>query len=225
MAQTVAELIDTMILQYGRGEDADISSWLRGINWVKGQLCGRGFKRLIKVQNITLTPGKYKYISGESDGLPSDFNMIDQLWYRVGNSEFNKVPIAEGELAEIINDTISQYYPLKYHITADNDLYLGDGIPSASDIVEIYYYYKPVDYTATSTEVPIFANLYGDDVYLYGMDYIQAQITEHYERMAQMKRMFDAEMANIYHQEGKKAPPVIRSYPRYTTDYYRDFDR
>jgi len=201
---TVEELVAFVATKTQR-LDKD-STILAGINWAKDDLCASKHKLLFKRSDITLVPGQVKYTQG-GDGLPSDFNMIDDILYVYSSTLKYSLPNIPYQAIE--ENTINRGFPTGYDIQGTNDLYVGDPPAGTAHTIQVYYYHRPGDYSDDST-TPVFVSEYGNDAYIYGAEFYLWQSVEEYQRAQYAQQLYHKERGQIFSQGQSKGTPVTR---------------
>jgi len=202
---TIAEILAYVRTKNHRTDKDDVI--MRGINWVKNDLCSQRTRKLFKRGTMTLVPGQTIYTQGV-DGLPSDFQMIDKILFQYTTTHLYE--LKESDYIPIEGERVTSGYPSLYHITSDNDIYIGYPKPANANTVRLYYYYKVSDYVSTDTTTPVFAGFYGDELYIWGAEFYLWDDLEMYERSNRALELYESEKAKAHSQEESKAPPFIR---------------
>jgi len=212
-SRTVAQLISFLQDNYGREDKPNV--WLQGINWTKNRLCDAQMRTLKKLHTVQLVNGTYKYpkmstTTGET-GLPSDYHMLASMEVFVAQSDIQKYLLSESTLNGILRDTTTTGYPTAMHISGDHDLYVGNPVNGTTDRLELQIYTRPADYAIDATTVPVFADIVGDDIYIFGACRIMGNHVQDVQWRNDSNAMFLEERARLHKLSTSHQDHIVRS--------------
>lgn len=210
MALTVTQLIQRLKDRTLRDSTFDEQIIVDGINFVKNDLViGKQYQSLWvsadDSDQITLVVNQVEY------DLPADFGTPDKFVVKI--TEDNRYELKPGSRTYLNNERTTSSYPDKYCIVGDKVLI---GPKPGQSLTVVPEYWKTVsDYTVTSTDVPIFASKYGDNVYIYGTEaYLFARL-KNAEGYAMSAGLYEREKTKIDTAEYMMDQPFV------STQHYR----